>query len=322
MNGSRTVVALMGPTASGKTDLALRLAQRFRVGLISVDSTMVYRGMNIGTAKPPPEVLLEYPHAIVDIRDPEDGYSANEFLRDADEAIERAFADKRVPLLVGGTMMYFRSFRDGISTLPTRDDATRANLRAEAKLKGVEALHERLAQVDPDAAAKIHPNNYVRIERALEVIQLTGKRMSELQRTRKGAGAQERLNITLEEFALADIAREELHERVAKRLLLMFESGFVDEVRRLMNRPGLNSTAIAMRAVGYQQLWEALASDPKLDPDPSCMERILYATRRLVRRQSTWLRSWPDLDTEHMLSNEDAYERLCRRFVALGVAAN
>lgn len=322
MRHSRTVIALMGPTASGKTELALRLARQYRIALISVDSAMVYRGMNIGTAKPSPSVLKAHPHALVDIREPEDAYTVKDFVDDADAEVERAFADYRTPVLVGGSMLYFRSFRDGISTLPARNESIRSRLRSEAQERGVETLHRRLERTDPQSAAKIHPNNYVRIERALEISEIVGRPMSELHKEQRGRGAKPRLKIHLEEFAIAAIPRAEMHERVELRLERMFEKGLVGEVRSLMQRPQLNANCASMNAVGYKQIWRYLEQRSEEESMEDCKASILYATRRLVRRQMTWLRSWPNLEDERIFSDERNFEDIGKRFSTLGVPEN
>ena len=322
MRQPKTAIALMGPTASGKTELALRLAQRFRIALISVDSAMVYRGMNIGTAKPGPHVLLTHPHALVDIRDPEDAYSVKEFVDDADREVVHALADARTPVLVGGTMLYFRSFRDGISTLPARDQSIRSRLQVEAEKNGVESLHKRLKKIDPQAASKIHPNNYVRIERALEVHEIAGRPMSEMQLVERGDGVANRLEVRLEEFSVSAMPRDELHERVERRLEQMFEAGLVEEVRTLMDRPNLHANSVSMSAVGYKQLWRYLSQCSANESEDDCKSTILYATRRIVRRQMTWLRHWPHLAGDRVLTAERAFEELCRRFTELGVQRN
>ncbi len=276
----------MGPTASGKTALALALAEHFDVAAISVDSALVYRGMDIGTAKPDAAMQARLPHALIDIRDPEQGYSAAEFRADALAAMAQARARGQLPLLVGGTGLYFRALERGLSDLPDADPATRARIEAEALSLGWGALHDRLAALDPVAAARIHRNDPQRIQRALEVIALTGRPLSEQQR----AGFDRPPWRFLKLVAMPD-DRAVLHERIAARLRQMLDHGFLDEVARLRERPGLTPDHPSMRAVGYRQAWEHL--------DHACsretfLDRAIYATRQLAKRQITWLRGEHD----------------------------
>lgn len=278
-----TVWVIMGPTASGKTDIALRLAERFPVDIISVDSALVYRGMDIGTAKPSPEVLVRFPHRLVDIRDPGESYSAAEFRRDALSEIGASLSAGRIPLLVGGTMMYFKVLLQGISQLPAADPVLRARLDREAMTLGWGALHRRLAQVDPAAADKIHPNDPQRIQRALEVYELSGVPWSELCRASGGEGfPYPSCRVILEPRHRAD-----LHQRIAQRLDAMFAAGFVDEVAKLRARGDLHSGLAALRAVGYRQVWDYLDGQYGYE---EMRNRALYATRQLAKRQLTWLR--------------------------------
>ncbi|MDX1405434.1 MAG: tRNA (adenosine(37)-N6)-dimethylallyltransferase MiaA [Woeseiaceae bacterium] len=279
------VVCLMGPTASGKTDLALELAGKLPVDLVSVDSALVYRGMDIGTAKPDPETLRRTPHRLIDIREPEDSYSAGDFVRDARREIEAIHRQGRVPLLVGGTMMYFRVLTDGMADLPEADPAIRSAIDAEAKLRGWPALHAQLAKVDADAAVRIEPNDSQRIQRALEVFRLSGKPISHWQAAAGEADGNRYLRI-----ALVPASRPLLHERIARRLEGMLARGFVDEVRQLKARPGLTAGHSSMRAVGYRQIWSHLDGKDSLD---SAIDKTQAATRQLAKRQLTWLRSDP-----------------------------
>jgi tRNA dimethylallyltransferase len=274
----------MGPTASGKTELALRLAEAFPLDLISVDSALVYRGMDIGTAKPDPETLQQVPHRLIDIRDPEESYSAGEFVRDAFSEIDASIERGRIPLLVGGTMMYFRALTEGIADLPEADAEIRAAIDAEAETAGWPALHAQLAAVDEGAAARINPNDSQRIQRALEVYRVSGKPLSEWQ---AGAGSFDR-NDTFLKVAMVTDSRPLLHDRIALRLQSMLERGFVEEVETLMARPALSASHSSMRAVGYRQLWSYLEGKDTLD---DARQKALAATRQLAKRQLTWIRS-------------------------------
>jgi tRNA dimethylallyltransferase len=276
----------MGPTASGKTDIAIELCRRFPLEVISVDSALVYRGMDIGTAKPDADTLGETPHRLIDIREPEDSYSAGEFVRDALEEMRSIFESGRTPLLVGGTMMYFRSLTAGMAELPAADAELRAAIDAEAEERGWPALHEELRQVDPVAAERINPNDSQRIQRALEVYRLSGRALSAWQQSETDAAPAE--DIAFEKLALLVEPRSLLHERIALRLERMLDAGFLDEVRRLMRRPGLRRESPAMRAVGYRQFWSHLAGECSFEEARS---RALAATRQLAKRQITWLRS-------------------------------
>ena len=277
-------IFLMGPTASGKTALACGLSERFPLDLVSVDSALVYRGMDIGTAKPDPATLARHPHALVDIRDPGQPYSAADFRADALPVMQRISAQGRVPLLVGGTRLYFRALQQGLSDLPEADPATRARLAAEAQQLGWPALHARLAALDPAAAGRIGCNDVQRLQRALEVIELTGRPLSELQR----GGTAARFPWRVLKLALLPTDRRVLHERIARRFDTMLAEGFLDEVRALRARGDLHADLPAIRAVGYRQAWEHL--DGLTDP-AEFRDRAIYATRQLAKRQITWLRS-------------------------------
>jgi tRNA dimethylallyltransferase len=278
-----SVVCLMGPTASGKTDVAIRLADAFDVELVSVDSALVYRGMDIGTAKPDPETLHRYPHALVDIRDPEERYSAGDFVRDATTVIEDILSRGRLPVLVGGTMMYYRSLIDGIAQLPEADQDVRAAIDEEAARSGWPALHDQLVGIDPQAAARINENDGQRIQRALEVYRVSGRMLSAWQAETRPPTRFEFLR-----FALIPEPRAELHARIEWRLAGMFDAGFVGEVEVLRGRPGLTAGHSSMRAVGYRQVWSHLDGEYDL---AEAEARALAATRQLAKRQLTWLRS-------------------------------
>ncbi len=283
-------IFLMGPTASGKTALACALSERFPVELVSVDSALVYRSMDIGTAKPDPATLARYPHALIDIRDPAEPYSAADFRADALAAMKDISARGKVPLLVGGTGLYFRALHQGLSNLPEADPAIRERLAAEADEIGWPAMHERLRQADPTAAARIGPNDAQRIQRALEVIELTGRPLSEQQR----GGSGERFPWRVLKLALLPPERGSLHARIAERFDAMLAQGFLDEMRHLRTRGDLHPDLPSMRAVGYRQAWEHLDG---LTGAAEFRDRGVFATRQLAKRQITWLRSELDART-------------------------
>jgi tRNA dimethylallyltransferase len=276
-------IFLMGPTASGKTALACELSERFSLDLVSVDSALVYRGMDIGTAKPDAATLARYPHALIDIRDPSQPYSAADFSRDALPVMQQIGAQGRVPLLVGGTGLYFRALQQGLSNLPDADPAVRARLFAEAQRIGWPALHARLATLDVPAAARIGANDAQRLQRALEVIELTGRPLSELQQRGHSLFPWRVLKL-----ALLPEDRRELHARIAQRFDVMLAEGFLDEMRALRARGDLHADLPAIRAVGYRQAWEHM--DGKTDA-AEFRDRAIFATRQLAKRQITWLRS-------------------------------
>ena len=274
----------MGPTASRKTEFAVSLCKRFPCDVISVDSALVYRGMDIGTAKPDAATCARVPHRLIDIREPEDSYSAGEFVRDARAEMDKIFSAGRIPLLVGGTMMYFRALTEGIADLPTADADIRRDIDAIAKESGWPAVHQELERVDPVAAERINPNDSQRLQRALEVYRASGKSLTDWQReARRPAGDVEYLKIGLQIEP-----RKVLHERIAQRLDQMLENGFIDELRKLKTRPALTETSPAMRAVGYRQFWQFLDQRCTLG---EARDKALYATRQLAKRQFTWLRS-------------------------------
>jgi tRNA dimethylallyltransferase len=281
---TRKAVLLMGPTASGKTDLAISLRKRFPCDIISVDSAMVYRGMDIGTAKPDAETLRRAPHQLIDIRDPEESYSAGDFVRDARAAIASSFENGRIPLLAGGTMMYFRALTEGIAALPAADAGIRVQIDEEAGENGWPAMHAELEQVDPVVAARLSPNDSQRIQRALEVFRISGKPLSEWQRD----ADLDTGDIEFIKIGLNIEPRELLHARIEQRLDLMIASGFEDEMLTLRARPKLQKDASAMRSVGYRQFWKYLDGDYS---EREASDRALFATRQLAKRQLTWLRS-------------------------------
>ncbi|HET6913791.1 MAG TPA: tRNA (adenosine(37)-N6)-dimethylallyltransferase MiaA [Rhodanobacteraceae bacterium] len=279
-------IFLMGPTASGKTALACALVDVFPLGLVSVDSALVYRGLDVGAAKPDAATLARYPHALLDIRDPGAPYSAAMFREDALQAMARITAAGRVPLLVGGTGLYFRALQNGLSDLPEADPSVRARIAADAQQHGWPALHARLAKQDPRAASRIRENDAQRIQRALEVIELSGRPLSEQQ-----GRARAPFPFRLLKLALVPADRNVLRERIARRFDAMLAAGFLDEVRRLRARGDLDPELPALRAVGYRQAWQHL--DGEID-GREFRERAIFATNQLAKRQLTWLRSEVD----------------------------
>lgn len=281
------VLFLMGPTASGKTALAVELVQRLPFAIISVDSALVYRQMDIGTAKPDAEIRQIAPHRLIDILDPAESYSAGQFRSDALREIAAIQAEGRIPLLIGGTLLYFRALERGLADLPSADPAVRARLAAEQAERGSAALHTRLMGLDPAAAARIHPQDWQRIQRALEVYELTGRPLTEL----CARSGNESLPFRIVKWIVAPTERAVLHERIARRFHGMLEQGFVAEVARLRARGDLDLNKPAMRAVGYRQVWMYL--DGACD-DATLSEWGIAATRQFAKRQLTWLRAEPD----------------------------
>jgi tRNA dimethylallyltransferase len=290
-----SAIFLMGPTATGKTDLAVALREHLPVELISVDSALVYKGMDIGSAKPEPELLARVPHQLIDIRDPSEPYSAANFAYDARKAMEEITASGRIPLLVGGTMLYFKALLEGLADSPPANDEIRQKIEREAKEKGWPYLHEQLALVDPESAAQLHPNHSQRIQRALEVYRVTGKTLSAFQQEQREKGSV--LGPITEEYRLTQIAlipedRLVLHQRIEQRFNAMLGQGFENEVRQLYQRGDLHPDLPSMRAVGYRQMWQYLSSETDHD---QMIQQGIAATRQLAKRQLTWLRKWPDL---------------------------
>ena len=282
-------VCLMGPTAAGKTDLAVSLVEQLPMDIISVDSVMVYRGMDIGSAKPDSATLAQAPHRLIDIRDPAEAYSAAQFRDDALHEMAEISGEGRIPLLVGGTMLYFRALLSGLSRLPSADAEIRTRLEAEAEVEGWASLHRRLAEVDAAAAARIHPNDPQRIQRALEVYELTGVPLSELQQQQQ---VDQPLPYRIIKLAVAPAERSVLHQRIGQRFEQMLREGLVEEVENLRLRGDLHLDLPALRAVGYRQVWEFLDGDIDYT---EMIERGIIATRQLAKRQFTWLRSEPAL---------------------------
>ena len=308
----RTVVTLMGPTASGKTEAALRIADQADVDIVSVDSAMVYRRLDIGTAKPPPDVLARYPHALVDVVEPADAYSAARFVADADAAVRASLAAGRTPVLVGGTMLYFRAFTHGLNDLPAADAHFRQAVATWAAAVGWPAVHSELVRRDPAAAAHIAPTNGPRIQRALEVLELTGRSIAD-HWAETAIPATRRLRCNVVEVAILPDERAALHQRIVERLDAMLRRGFVAEVRELRADATLSIEMPAMRAVGYRQVWRHLEGHYDY---AEMVARIAAATRQVAKRQLTWLRRWRALaaaDTQQacarilaMLRREDA----------------
>ena len=277
-------IFLMGPTASGKTDLAIQLRQQLPVEVISVDSALIYRGMDIGTAKPSKAELALAPHRLIDICDPAESYSAMNFRHDALREMRDITAQGKIPLLVGGTMLYYKALLEGLSPLPSADEKVRSEIEAKAALIGWGGLHQELSKIDPISAQRINPNDSQRINRALEVFYLTGKTLTELT-AQKG----EALPYDILQFAIAPEQREVLHRRIEQRFHKMIELGFQQEVEKLYRRPDLNENLPSIRCVGYRQMWEYLRGDYDHD---EMVFRGICATRQLAKRQITWLRGW------------------------------
>ena len=290
-------IFLMGPTAAGKTDIAAQLYQRLPCEIISVDSALVYRGMNIGTAKPDAAFLQKTPHHLIDIRDPRDPYSAADFRHDALALMADIRERGRVPLLVGGTMLYFKALRDGLAPLPPADAEIRRQISLDAAQYGWPHIHHELAQVDPISAARLNPNDPQRLQRALEVYRLTGISLTQWHAEQKQhASALADHRYTAIAVAVSPQDRKVLHQRIEQRFLQMLEQGLIEEVNALRQRGDLSPELPSIRAVGYRQVWEHL--DGNIDYN-TLIEQGVAATRQLAKRQLTWLRSWPDLRWIH-----------------------
>ena len=288
------LVCLMGPTASGKTELAIALAAELDCELVSVDSALVYRGLDIGSAKP------DYPHHLVDICDPAEAYSAARFSEDARLRVAEIVARGRTPLLVGGTMLYFRAFLEGLADMPEADPVIRAQIEREAAAQGWPHMHRQLAAVDPEAAARIHPRHSQRLSRSLEVYRATGTTLSAFHaRGNQGDGGAIRDLYRVIQLAICPADRAQLHRRIEQRFSLMLEAGLVQEVRRLQARGDLHPDLPAVRAVGYRQVWQYLDGLCTLE---EARDKAIAATRQLAKRQLTWLRKWPQIEwilTDH-----------------------
>lgn len=294
MKKALPVIFIMGPTASGKTDLAIQLSHSVPSKLISVDSALVYKGMDIGTAKPSPAELAEAPHDLIDILDPLDNYSAADFRGDALRIIDECQAQHKIPILVGGTMLYFKALLEGISPLPGADAEVRKAIEIEAKEKGWAALHEELAKVDPVSAVRIHPNDPQRINRALEVYRISGQSLTQL-----SANKGDVLPFEVLQFAIAPKDKKVLHQRIEQRFKQMIANGFEQEVKQLYDRGDLHLELPSMRCVGYRQMWEYFEGKHDFE---EMVYRGVVATRQLAKRQMTWLKGWKNL---HWLETGD-----------------
>lgn len=278
------VISLMGPTASGKTAFAMALYERYPIDIISVDSALIYRDMDIGTAKPTKQEQLNYPHKLIDICDPAESYSAANFRHDALIEIEKTLKKGRIPLLVGGTMLYFKALLEGLSPLPVANSEIRQQIEEKANKFGWQSIHEELKKVDPVSAQRIHPNDPQRLNRALEVYLISGKSLTEL--TQESGEA---LPYDVMQFAIMPSDRAELHQRIEQRFLQMLDQGFENEVKALKLRPDLHLNLPSMRCVGYRQMWEYLDGQSSYD---EMVFKGICATRQLAKRQITWLRGW------------------------------
>ncbi|OCG27810.1 tRNA (adenosine(37)-N6)-dimethylallyltransferase MiaA [Gilliamella sp. wkB108] len=278
------IISLMGPTASGKTAFAMELYDRYPIDIISVDSALIYRGMDIGTAKPSKQEQQKYPHKLIDICDPSQSYSAANFRHDALAEIETSLKNDRIPLLVGGTMLYFKALIEGLSPLPAANSEIRQQIEEKANKLGWQAIHEELKKVDPISAQRIHPNDPQRLNRALEVYLISGKSLTELTQN-----SGEALPYEIMQFAIMPEDRSILHQRIEKRFIQMLEQGFEQEVKVLMQRSDLHLNLPSIRCVGYRQMWEYLNGDISYD---EMVFKGICATRQLAKRQITWLRGW------------------------------
>ena len=297
----KKVICIMGPTASGKTGLGIELVERFNGEIISVDSAMVYKGMDIGTAKPSADEQARAPHRLIDIIDPAESYSAANFREDAIREANEIFAKGKVPVFVGGTMLYFRALLSGLSDLPQADDEIRKKLEHDAAQLGWDIMHERLNQIDPASAARIHPNDPQRIQRALEVYEITGKPLTQLFEEQKRKQAP----FDSIKIALQPDERAKLHKKIELRFGQMLDHGFIEEVERLRSRGDLDLSKPSMRAVGYRQVWEYL---DQVRTYEQMVDKGIAATRQLAKRQLTWLRaedniSWFDSDDSQLVGN-------------------
>lgn len=288
-------ICLMGPTAAGKTDLAVALHDSLPCDIISVDSALIYRGMDIGTAKPEKELLARAPHRLIDIIDPKDSYSVAQFYDGAIREMGEISSRGRIPLLVGGTMMYYKVLQNGIASLPSADDKVRAEISADAEKHGWPYVHQQLAEIDPVSAERLKPTDSQRLQRALEVYRVTGKTLTEFwsdQRIQSESGAIPSAPYEFVNLSIAPSDRGQLHKRIEQRFDIMLKNGFIEEVSKFHQSGELNLDMPSMRCVGYRQVWEYL--DGSLTKD-EMRERGIIATRQLAKRQLTWLRSWPNL---------------------------
>lgn len=285
VSSTAKIITLMGPTATGKTDIAIELAKQLPIEIVSVDSALVYRGLNIGSAKPDAKVLEKIPHHLIDIISPEQNYSVATFLTDAKQAIQGILARNKIPLLVGGTMLYFKAFLEGLADIPAVPDAIRRKLQQRVQEEGLAACYQALQKIDPVAAARIHANDQQRITRALEVYYATGKNLTSWWQAAKPAGAP----YEMLQLSLMPENRAELHEMLAARFQHMLAQGFIAEVENLKARYQLHADLSSMRSVGYRQVWQYLAGDINYN---EMVEQGIAASRQLAKRQITWLRAW------------------------------
>ena len=288
-NTQPPAIFLLGPTASGKSDLAMKLTSHLPVELVSVDSALVYRDMNIGTAKPDAEILRQYPHHLVDIRNPDEVYSAADFRSEVLTLMSAISERGNIPLLVGGTMLYFKVLIEGIASMPAADSAIREKIVREAETGGWQKVHQRLAEVDPESAARIHPNDPQRLQRALEIWELTGESMTQLRKKQQDLVS---LPFSVCQLAIIPSDRADLHRIIAARFEQMIKDGFIEEVEHLREKYDLNAELPSIKSVGYRQVWQYLEGEV----DRKAMqERAIIATRQLAKRQFTWLRGWSNL---------------------------
>ena len=288
-NTQPPAIFLLGPTASGKSDLAMKLTSHLPVELVSVDSALVYRDMNIGTAKPDAEILRQYPHHLVDIRNPDQVYSAADFRSEVLTLMSAISERGNIPLLVGGTMLYFKVLIEGIASMPAADSAIREKIVREAETGGWQKVHQRLAEVDPESAARIHPNDPQRLQRALEIWELTGESMTQLHKKQQDLVS---LPFSVCQLAIIPSDRADLHRIIAARFEQMIKDGFIEEVEHLREKYDLNAELPSIKSVGYRQVWQYLEGEV----DRKAMqERAIIATRQLAKRQFTWLRGWSNL---------------------------
>ncbi|MYM61533.1 tRNA (adenosine(37)-N6)-dimethylallyltransferase MiaA [Vibrio sp. OCN044] len=301
---------LMGPTASGKTDLAIRLRKQFPVEIISVDSALIYKGMDIGTAKPTSDELLKAPHRLIDILEPTEAYSAADFRHDALNEMRIISQQGKIPLLVGGTMLYYKALLEGLSPLPAANVEIRQQIEQEALTHGWDVLHDQLKQIDSVAAERIHPNDPQRLSRALEVYRISGKTLTELTQTKGDS-----LPYRVRQFAIAPKERSELHRRIELRFDQMMKAGFEQEVKALYARQDLHPDLPSIRCVGYRQMWEYLDGNSTLD---EAIFKGICATRQLAKRQITWLRSWDNLTWLDSENIEQAFETVSNTIVSDG----
>lgn len=305
------VILITGPTAAGKTELAMKLYDRLggakNAHLISVDSAMVYRGLDIGTAKPQGELLAQYPHSLIDVREPDEHYSAADFVNDADRIVRTAILENRTPILVGGTMLYIKCFRDGISNLPEKNEDIRKKLEEEIETRGLDALHQELGANDPEAARNIHPHNRQRIVRAMEVFLISGRKISELWKEQPSRSLAERLGQKLSIFALLPEQKVQLERHIEDRFISMLDRGLLEELTMLRQNYRLDLSCSSMRTVGYRQAWQHL--EGMIDRAQFIGDAI-RATKLLAKKQMTWLRAWKGLEEVYIGEDQRLWQRI------------